>query len=222
MTLSPRRRFLVGAAVVMLVAWGLALGGFFWARNTRPTAERLGRFLRDTRLQQLDPAARTRALQRLAELLNGLPPEERRKARLQGLWQSWLAEMTEPEQLAFVESTAPTGFRQMLDAFERLEPGQRQRTVDDAMRRLREARSALAEAESQDGTSPVLTEEARERVAKLGLKAYYAGSSARTKAELAPMLEELQQAMESGRLRPRGPRGPRGLQGPAEPIEPRP
>ncbi len=233
MTVPPRRRFLIGAAVVVVVAWGLALGGFHWARHTRPSAEGLGRFLQATPLGQLDDAARARALRRLAELLNGLPAEERQKARLQGLWQVWLAEMTEAEQLAFVESTAPTGFRQMLDAFERLEPGQRQRTIDDAMRRLGEARSAMAEAEASDGgapppgsglagPSPVLTDEARERVAKLGLKAYYAGSSARTKAELAPMLEELQEAMESGRLRPRGPRGPRGGRGAGEPIEPRP
>jgi hypothetical protein len=98
----------------------------------------------------------------------------------------------------------PTGFKQMLTAFEQLPDDKRRKAVDDALRRLRETQSRLQAGESDPtaaGTNgpPVLSEELQAKVRTLGLKAFYTQSSAQTKAELAPVLEELQRVMESGR-----------------------
>jgi hypothetical protein len=99
----------------------------------------------------------------------------------------------------------PTGFKQMLTSFEQLPEEKRRKAIDDALRRLKEARGQLGAVpggRNRGGTNspPVLSDELQARIRTIGLKAFYSQSSAQTKAELAPVLEELQRVMESGRM----------------------
>jgi hypothetical protein len=50
----------------------------------------------------------------------------------------------------------------------------------------------------------ILSPELQDKVTKIGLQTFYSQSSAETKAELAPLLEQMQQTMQSGRMM-RGP-----------------
>ena len=208
--MNPRYRPALSAVLALIAAWLLAAGGFFWARAAKPTAAGLSAYLRNVRLGELSADARANALAQLADRLNALPAEERRKARLGRLWQPWVEQMTEEERLRFIEATAPQGFEQMLSSFERMPPERRRAAIGDALRRMKEAgdESGSVLGLDDDGAAPaaplVMSEEVRDRVTEIGLKAYYSQSSAQTKAELAPLLEELQSAMEGGRMR-RGP-----------------
>jgi hypothetical protein len=80
----------------------------------------------------------------------------------------------------------------------------RRRAVEESLKRLREARSQMSadELSRNSGTNrePELSPELQAKVRTIGLKSFYSQSSAQTKAELAPLLEELQRVMESGRM----------------------
>jgi hypothetical protein len=197
--------------VALVAVWLVAVGGYFIAQARRVTAEKVRAYLRNTDLARLTGDARAKALRDLVVKLNALPYEERRMARLDREWQRWFVAMNDQEKSEFIEETMPTGFKQMLGAFEQLPPERRKKTVDDALRRLKEAREQVDSGEVRPGdwgtnappdwgtnAPPVITEELRQKVITTGLKSFYSQSSAQTKAEVAPLLEELQRMMEGG------------------------
>lgn len=203
--LTHRWRPVVYAAVAVAGLWAIAMAGYFVARNARMTAAKVSAYAAATDLRRLTGEDRARAIRKLAEMLNALSIEERRKARLgRSAWR-WMEQMTEEEKAAFIEATMPTGFKQMLNSFEQLPEEKRRRAIDDAARRLRQAQMQLQGGSGDfpsDGTNgpPPLSPELQAKIRAIGLKAFYTQSSAQTKAELAPVLEELQRTMESGRL----------------------
>lgn len=191
------------AGIGLVAIWVTALAGYTVFKNLKVTAEKVRVYVDTVDLSKLSGDERARAIQRLADMLNKLSPEERRQIRLGRAAESWFTQMTEEEKGAFIEATMPTGFKQMISAFEEQPPERRRRAIDEALKRLREASSQM-EAErvivGGDTNRPPLSPELEEKVRTIGLKTFYSQSSAETKAELAPLLEELQRAMESGRM----------------------
>jgi len=210
--IGQRQRILFYAVLGLLAAWLLALGGYTVAKHFKMTAEKLNSFLRSANLDQLSGRARAKALQDLADHLNALAREERQRARIDREVRRWFEKMTEQEKEQFLEATLPTGFRQMLSAFEELPAERRRKALDDALKRIRDARQN-ANVEEVQGTSTTelgplsgWSEELQKKATTIGLQSFYNQSTAKTKAEMAPILEELQQMMESGALL-RGRRG---------------
>ncbi len=203
---SQRWRPVWFSALALVAVWVIAITGYTMAKNSRATAEKVRRYAESVDLRTLSGAARAKAIQKLADMLNGLSVEERRRARMERAAGRWFEEMTEEEKGTFIEATMPSGFKQMLNAFEQMPEEKRRRAVDDALRRLKEAQGQSqiqpgAAAENQGSTNGLapLSEELQTKVKTIGLKTFYSQSSAQTKAELAPVLEELQRVMESGR-----------------------
>lgn len=191
------------AVLGLIIIWAVAITGYTLTRRARVTADSVKAYAESADLSKLSGDARTKAIRKLAEMLNALSIEERRKARLERLASGWFEQMTDEEKGWFIEATMPTGFKQMLTAFEQLPEEKRRRTVDDALHRLRDEQNRIqvAEGASNDGTNraPVLSPELQGKIRTIGLKTFYSQSSPQTKAELAPVLEELQRVMESGR-----------------------
>ncbi len=202
--MKRRWRPVLFSGLVVLGLWVLALTGYSVAKAHRVTIDGVKAYIQSVDLRSLSGDERARAIRKLADMLNALSLEERQKARLERLSWSWFSQMTEDEKAGFIEATMPTGFKQMLTAFEQLPEDKRRKTVDDALRRLRQSESRMQAEESEDGQAdtngpPVLSEELQAKIRTIGLKTFYSQSSAQTKAELAPVLEEMQRVMESGR-----------------------
>jgi hypothetical protein len=199
---NQRWRPLVFCLIVLVGIWAIALTGYIIAKNSKMTAERVRAYAESVDLSKLSAAARTKAIQKLEDMLNRLLGEERRRARLEGVARRWFEEMTEEEKGEFIEATMPTGFKQMLTAFEELPDDKRRRVVDDALRRLKEDQAKVHGSRFPSDTNqpPALSEELQAKVRTIGLKTFYSQSSAQTKAELAPVLEELQRTMERGNV----------------------
>lgn len=204
--LGQRQRAVVWAVATLAAIWVVALTGYWIAANSRMTADKVRAYLESVDLSQLSAADRARALKELEQKVNALSFEERQKLRLGRTFEDWFSQMTEDEKAGFLEATLPTGFKQMLTAFEAMPEDRRRRAVDDAVKRLREARDQAnaGQPPGRGGTNqPPISPELEAKIRTIGLKSFYSESSAETKAELAPLLEELQQTMQSRRFQRR-------------------
>jgi hypothetical protein len=205
MNRRTRNWLILGSCIV--VAGFLAWVKFGAARRENTTADELARYVNSLNMAQLSPARRSAAFKELEEKVNGLSLEERRKWWGDGQWRNWFDQMTETEKGEYIDATLPTGFKQVLNSFEKLSDDRRRRAIDNAMQQLKKTHHLVTDHEpghdeNMYGTNPppVLSAELENRARMAGFKTFYTESSAQTKAELAPLLEELQDQLERSRF----------------------
>jgi len=195
-----QRRFLIGAVVAIVGIWLLAMAGHWYLENLKMTADKVRAYMGSVDFGNLTGDARARAIRKLEDDLNSLSYEERQKLRMQHTIRLWFDEMTEAERSQFLEATLPTGFKQMINAYQQMPEDKRRRLIDSTMKNLQKANN---QAQANGGTNgPPLSPELEAKVRTIGLDTFYSQSSAETKAELAPVLEELQHQMETERAGP--------------------
>jgi hypothetical protein len=203
--MNQRNKTVVRAAIVLVAIWGLAMAGWYISQHLKVTPEKVQAYISSVDFSKLSTAERAKAIQELADMLNKLSLEERQKLRAQRVVFAWFEQMTEDEKAQFLEATMPTGFKQMITAFEELPEEKRKRAIDDALHRLRATddrvkAGQIATGDTSTNRPPPLSKDLEAKMRTIGLKTFYSQSSAQTKAELAPVLEELQRVMESGRM----------------------
>src|SRR5215469_15574469 len=110
--LSRRWRPVLVFGLVALGLWVVALTGYSIAKSHRVTVEGIQAYVQSVDLSKLSAAERTKAIRKLADMLNALSVEERQRARLERLSWAWFGQMTEDEKSTFIEATMPTGFKQ--------------------------------------------------------------------------------------------------------------
>ena len=223
--MKSKKKALAVAVISVLAVWLLAWAGLSYARNEKVTPEKIRVYMEEVDLSQLSGSQRREALEKLADMVNRLEDrEERREAkgdisaqkeedsgrrmskagqeRRNLMRDRWWGVMTEEEQVQFVERTFPTSVTRMVQAFQRLDTEKRQRAIDDAIKRLRRARAENFPKKDGEEERPVLRETVRVRnkLIEEGLETYWRESSAELKAQMAPLMEELQRAMQNPRF----------------------
>jgi hypothetical protein len=206
---NQRQRPILLAVAALVTIWLVAFAGYQIAQNLKVTPDKVRAYTQSVDFAHLSAADRAAAIKKLAAMLDALTLEERQSLRFDHTYLKWFAQMTESEKGEFLAATMPTGFKQMINAFENLPPDKRKRAVDQSIKQMKEARDKMAstgQLPPQGTNGVVLSPELQDQVTRIGLQAFYSQSSAQTKAELAPFLEELQRTMEMGRtLRQREP-----------------
>ena len=198
---NPRYRFIVWAVAFIVGIWLVVLGGHWFLENRKMTADKVRAYVESVDFSKLTGNARAKALKDLEDKLNGLSYEERQRLRGEQLMKDWFAKMTDEEKAQFIEATMPTGFKQMIGAFEQMPEDKRHKAIDDAMRNLRSQNAGRSGNSAPGGSNgpPPISPELEAKIRSIGLNSFYSQSSAQTKAELAPLLEEIQRNMELGR-----------------------
>jgi len=205
---TQRQRPFFFALAALVLIWVIALAGYQLAKHAKVTPEKVRAYTESVDFSHLSATEREAALQKLAAMLNALSLEERQGLRLDRTAYKWFEKMTEEEKSAFLAATMPTGFKQMIASFENLPADKRQRVVEQSIKQMKAAREKMAAGGPMpppNANGVVLSQELQDKVARIGLQSFYSQSSAQTRAELAPVLEEMQRTMESGRML-RGPR----------------
>ncbi|MGH7980953.1 MAG: hypothetical protein ACREE6_16370, partial [Limisphaerales bacterium] len=137
--MARQRRFIICAIATIVGIWVLAMAGHGYLESLKLTAEKVRAYMDSVDFASLTGQARADAIKELEDKLNALPYEERQRLRLQHLVDSWFNEMTEAEKGQFIDATMPTGFKQMINAFQQLPEDKRRRLLNNTLNNLRNA-----------------------------------------------------------------------------------
>lgn len=176
-------KFWLKIALVIAAVWVGAALVIAWAHAQRPTPAKVAAFFHEE-LDGRPPAERGRRIDKAAAMLNELTFEERQELRGNREQEQFFKKLTAEEQGRFLDATLPTGFRQMMENFNRMEPGRRQQFVE----------RALTEMKKREGEGPPrhLDEANVQKIVGQGLRSFYNDSSADVKLDLAPLIEQMQ------------------------------
>lgn len=195
---NQRRRPLIIAVVALVAVWIACWAGYVIAKHSKMTLAKVKEYERSIDFSKLSAAERMKALRKLVDKINAMSPDERRHWHLD---KDLMAQLTDEEKSWLIDAVMPTEMKLALNAFEKLPKEKRQKIIEDAMKKLKELSTDPNAMGNGGGGQQDLSPELQAKVRTMGLNTLYSQSSAETKAELAPLLNEIQNQLESGRLR---------------------
>ena len=176
---------------VLAIIWLVAGTVIFFARSAKVTPESLVAYA-DTHPIDGKPAAeRAKIIEKLAGQMNELAYEDRRGVRMSKGLDGFFKALTPEEQTRFLDLTLPTGFKQMMDALNKMTPEKRQQFVE----------KALTDMKKHEGERPPDAEldANAKKIIDQGFKTFYSDASADVKMDVAPLIEQLQKNLQGVR-----------------------
>lgn len=200
--MNARNLLLIKGGAALVILW-VGLGAVIKvAGNMKPSPQKIMKYAADHPLDEIeDPAKRKETIGRIAEMMNQLEADDLRKleeASSRENRRAMFESMTPEEQWYFMEKRMGRAFSQMMEVFNDMERSERRQIVERALKQIQKN-----DGDGPGGPMGDASPEMVEKVASAGLKAYFEDSSAETKMDLAPLMEEVQKVMSSpGRRHP--------------------
>jgi len=179
--------------IVLLVIWGVAASVIFWARSSKPTPDKVLHFLETHPLADASPSDQAKLVDKVADQLNHLTYEERREVRMSNKLDAFFRALSSPEQSRFLDLTLPQGFKQMMDALNKMTHEKRKEFVDKALADMKKHEDDEIPPEKRQLDSN------GEKIVNQGFKSFYSDASAETKMDVAPLIEQLQRNLQGAR-----------------------
>jgi hypothetical protein len=179
----------IKAALALVAVWLVAGGAIFLARSAKVTPASFTQHLETLRLEGKAASAREKEIDKVADQLNRLTYEERREVRMSRKIDGFFRTLTPDEQVRFLDRTLPTGFKQMMDALNKMERPKRQQFVSRTLKEIRERDGEERERAPEE-------EAAARKIIDQGFKSFYSEASAETKLDVAPLIEEMQKNLQ--------------------------
>ena len=173
------------AALLLAVIWLLAGGAIFWARSVKVTPEKIASYLEAHPVEGTSGAERAKVIDNVADQMNALTYEQRREVRMGKRLDKFFRALNPAEQSAFLDHTLPTGFKQMMDSLNKMEPMKRKQFVERSLRDMKE----------REGEDPKLDQNARKMIDQ-GFKSFYSEATTEVKMDVEPLLEQLQKNLQ--------------------------
>jgi predicted ATPase len=181
-------KFWLKTAGLIAGVWIIAVVVIHFANVSRPTSTSVAMYAHGVDLASLQGDARARAIERMENMVNRLSFDERQQLDRDGAARRFFHELSPEEQGAYLDATLPTGFQQLMDSFNKMDPARRKQIVNDALARMKEHEG--------DSPPPGANSNIAQHVIDQGLKSFYRDANADVKLDLAPLIEQMQRNLQ--------------------------
>ena len=177
----------IKVVALLAVLWLLVAGITSVVRRSRPTPESIAAFVGENTLDGKAPAERAKLIEAVASKVNRLEYEQRRELDKQRKLDKFWTALSAGEKSRYLDLVLPSGFKQMMENFNKMEPGKRKRMVQKAVDDLR-TREA-------DRPERALDDPQIRKIVDQGLKSFYSDATIDAKMDALPFLEALEQTV---------------------------
>lgn len=176
----------IKAALALAAIWLVAGSVMMWARSVKPSPQTVAQLVDSNPLDGRAPEERKKVIDTVVGQIGRLDFDERRATRLEKRPEAFFKNLTPEEKAYFVEQTVPAGFKQMIEAINKMTPEKRVKFVAKAIEDMRRQREEGGEAPPNYGDPNV------QKIMSSGLQSFYSEASPEAKMDLAPLIEEMQ------------------------------
>ncbi len=185
-----KKPLLIGVLVIAslwLAVWGVTE----WTANRKATAVRVAEMIEEASFddwsEQLDGGAEDRTrrerLQDIATVFNRLDLRERERLQDSRAGFNLFKRLNPSERIYFLELTLTQSMQRMMEAFDKMDPKERQRLVEKSLRDMEGQGGEDLNRLKEDDPEII------DSIVKEGLASYYQNASAETKMDLAPLMD---------------------------------